>query len=201
MLEKYLHNGMSSSLFQGRYSYHGVGFRVDRVLINITEEDCHPLPRNYTPVDLLGPFYTGLGSNNRPPPSALPRHTSHRLSASAQSPSHSPPPLPRLARGSYRHENPFCSENVDVTNFLNLNSYANHDDFCLAYVFTYRDFAGGTLGLAWVAELGGSGGVCEKHRLMREGSHTVKKSLNTGVVTLLNYGARVSFYLLLFVNI
>lgn len=172
---------------QGRYSYYGVGFRVDRVLINITEEDCHPLPRNYTPVD-------SLTNSNRPSPSALPRRTSERLwSFSSQSlPASSLPPLPKLSRGSYRHENPFCSENVDVTNFLNLNSYANHDDFCLAYVFTYRDFAGGTLGLAWVAELGGSGGVCEKHRLMREGSHTVKKSLNTGVVTLLNYGTRVS---------
>lgn len=164
-----------------------MGFRVDRVLINITEEDCHPLPRNYTPFDVQSPSFSEDG--NRPPPSALPRHEQFRLS---------PPPLPRLARGSYRHENPFCSENVDVTNFLNLNSYISHDDFCLAYVFTYRDFAGGTLGLAWVAELGGSGGVCEKHRLMKEGSQTVKKSLNTGVVTLLNYGTRVSFLLILY---
>ncbi|CDS42968.1 disintegrin and metalloproteinase [Echinococcus multilocularis] len=165
----------------GRYSYHGVGFRVDRVLINITEEDCHPPPRNYTPTDRRSSSSSvddHCHSSSPIPPSALPRVSS--------------PPLPRLARGSYSHENPFCSENVDVTNFLNLNSYINHDDFCLAYVFTYRDFTGGTLGLAWVAELGGSGGVCEKHRLMREGSHTVKKSLNTGVVTLLNYGTRVS---------
>ncbi|KAL5960524.1 hypothetical protein TSMEX_011755, partial [Taenia solium] len=168
----------------GRYSYHGVGFRVDRVLINITEEDCHPPPRNYTPADRLSSSSSvddRHHSSPPPPPSALPR---------LEHPRESSPPLPRLARGSYSHENPFCSENVDVTNFLNLNSYINHDDFCLAYVFTYRDFTGGTLGLAWVAELGGSGGVCEKHRLMREGSHTVKKSLNTGVVTLLNYGTR-----------
>ncbi|VDO05588.1 unnamed protein product, partial [Rodentolepis nana] len=171
----------------GRFAYPGVGFRVDRVLINITEEDCHPLPYNNTHFDFLS-------NNNRPAPSALPRRTSERLRLfpPQYSSGSSLPPLPKLSRGSYRHENPFCSENVDVTNFLNLNSYANHDDFCLAYVFTYRDFAGGTLGLAWVAELGGSGGVCEKHRLMREGSHTVKKSLNTGVVTLLNYGSRVS---------
>lgn len=32
---------------------------------------------------------------------------------------------------------------------------------------------------------------------MREGSHTVKKSLNTGVVTLLNYGTRVGFCVLI----
>ncbi|KAL5110301.1 hypothetical protein TcWFU_004769 [Taenia crassiceps] len=170
----------------GRYFYRGVGFRVDRVLINITEEDCHPPPRNYTLADRQSSPSSvddGQRSSPPPPPSALPRLEQPRASS---------PPLPRLARGSYSHENPFCSENVDVTNFLNLNSYINHDDFCLAYVFTYRDFTGGTLGLAWVAELGGSGGVCEKHRLMREGSHTVKKSLNTGVVTLLNYGTRVS---------
>ena len=44
----------------------------------------------------------------------------------------------------------FCNPNIDVSNFLNLNSMKNHDEFCLAYVFTYRDFSGGTLGLAWV---------------------------------------------------
>lgn len=51
--------------------------------------------------------------------------------------------------------NPFCMENIDVSNFLNLHSLGNHDDFCLAYVFTYRDFTGGTLGLAWVASASG----------------------------------------------
>ncbi|KAL1453009.1 hypothetical protein WDU94_007186, partial [Cyamophila willieti] len=42
--------------------------------------------------------------------------------------------------------NHFCMENIDVSNFLNLHSLGNHEDFCLAYVFTYRDFTGGTLG-------------------------------------------------------
>lgn len=50
--------------------------------------------------------------------------------------------------------NPFCSPNIDASNLLNLNSYTNHNSYCLAYVFTYRDFDGGTLGLAWVAESG-----------------------------------------------
>ena len=43
-----------------------------------------------------------------------------------------------------------CNPNIDVSNFLNQNSLENHDDFCLVYMFTYRDFTGGTLGLAWV---------------------------------------------------
>ena len=45
---------------------------------------------------------------------------------------------------------PFCRANIDVSNFLNMNSLLNHDLFCLAYLFTYRDFSQGTLGLAWV---------------------------------------------------
>lgn len=35
-------------------------------------------------------------------------------------------------------ENKFCLPNIDVSNFLNLHSQGNHEDFCLAYVFTYR---------------------------------------------------------------
>ena len=34
--------------------------------------------------------------------------------------------------------NPFCTPNVDVSNFLNIHSKSNHEDICLAYVFTYR---------------------------------------------------------------
>ena len=43
----------------------------------------------------------------------------------------------------------FCNPNIDVSNFLNLNSLENHDEFCLVYAFTYRNFMGGILGLAW----------------------------------------------------
>ena len=42
-----------------------------------------------------------------------------------------------------------------MSNFLNLHSLSDHEAFCLAYVFTYRDFTGGTLGLAWVASASG----------------------------------------------
>lgn len=65
--------------------------------------------------------------------------------------------------------NQFCMENIDVSNFLNLHSLGNHEIFCLAYVFTYRDFTGGTLGLAWVASASGaSGGICEKYKTYTE---------------------------------
>lgn len=34
--------------------------------------------------------------------------------------------------------------------FLEYASSENHNDYCLAYVFTQRDFDNGVLGLAWV---------------------------------------------------
>jgi len=92
--------------------------------------------------------------------------------------------------------NPFCMENIDVSNFLNLHSLGNHEDFCLAYVFTYRDFTGGTLGLAWVASASGaSGGICERYKTYTEtvgGMYqSTKRSLNTGIITFVNYNSRV----------
>ncbi|XP_067133544.1 disintegrin and metalloproteinase domain-containing protein 10 isoform X2 [Centruroides vittatus] len=97
----------------------------------------------------------------------------------------------------YKRSNPFCSPNIDVSNFLNLNSQFNHDDFCLAYIFTYRDFSGGTLGLAWVASASGaSGGICEKYKPYNENVNgrqvQTKRSLNTGVITFVNYNSRVA---------
>ncbi|XP_034249111.1 disintegrin and metalloproteinase domain-containing protein 10 isoform X2 [Thrips palmi] len=91
---------------------------------------------------------------------------------------------------------PFCMENIDVSNFLNLHSLGDHELFCLAYVFTYRDFTGGTLGLAWVASASGaSGGICEKHKMYTEtvgGTYqSTKRSLNTGIITFVNYNSRV----------
>ena len=50
------------------------------------------------------------------------------------------------------------SENFDF-NFTE----EDYDAFCLAYMFTYRDFEGGTLGLAWTGDLKNAGGVCEKN--------------------------------------
>ncbi|XP_050312944.1 disintegrin and metalloproteinase domain-containing protein 10 isoform X2 [Anthonomus grandis grandis] len=92
--------------------------------------------------------------------------------------------------------NQFCHENIDVSNFLNIHSLGNHEDFCLAYVFTYRDFTGGTLGLAWVASANAaSGGICEKYKTYTEtigGMYqSTKRSLNTGIITFVNYNSRV----------
>jgi len=77
--------------------------------------------------------------------------------------------------------------NYGVEKFLEIFSEEDYDAFCLAYMFTYRDFEGGTLGLAWTGDLKNAGGVCEKNGHYR-GSF---KSLNTGIITLLNYGKHV----------
>lgn len=92
--------------------------------------------------------------------------------------------------------NPFCTPNVDVSNFLNIHSKQDHEQVCLAYVFTYRDFTGGTLGLAWVASASGaSGGICETYKRYTENingvHHTAKRSLNTGIITFVNYNSPV----------
>lgn len=59
-----------------------------------------------------------------------------------------------------------------------------------------RDFTGGTLGLAWVASASGaSGGICEKYKTYTEtvgGQYqSTKRSLNTGIITFVNYNSRV----------
>ncbi|PIK57918.1 ADAM10 metallopeptidase [Apostichopus japonicus] len=86
--------------------------------------------------------------------------------------------------------NPFADEFIGVEKFLELNSLQNHDQYCLAYVFADRDFNDGVLGLAWVGspESKTSGGICEKHKTFSGG---VSQSLNTGIVTIQNYGSTV----------
>ncbi|KAF6722614.1 Disintegrin and metalloproteinase domain-containing protein 10 [Oryzias melastigma] len=85
--------------------------------------------------------------------------------------------------------NPFRFSSIGVERFLQLNSEQNHDAFCLAYLFTDRDFDDGVLGLAWVGSSGGSsGGICEKHRRYGDGKY---QSLNTGIITVQNYGSHV----------
>ena len=86
--------------------------------------------------------------------------------------------------------NIFDDPNLSVQNFLDRWSRLNHDYFCLAMLFTYRDFAGGVLGLAWVGYPSGSGtagGVCQKQVRLSSGI----RSLNSAIVSLINFGERV----------
>jgi disintegrin and metalloproteinase domain-containing protein 10 len=72
----------------------------------------------------------------------------------------------------------FRSEFIGVEAFLDLHSEADTSSFCLSYRITSRDFNNGVLGLAYVAKSNTAGGVCEP-------------SLNTGIVTIINYNQRV----------
>ncbi|XP_020898884.1 disintegrin and metalloproteinase domain-containing protein 10 [Exaiptasia diaphana] len=84
--------------------------------------------------------------------------------------------------------NVFAPNNIGVEKLLDLNSEQERgQEYCLSYIFTYRDFDNGVLGLAWVGDITNAGGICEKMRTFQNG----KKSLNTGVVTFINYGKAV----------
>nr|UTK45927.1 disintegrin and metalloproteinase domain-containing protein 10 [Crepidula fornicata] len=83
----------------------------------------------------------------------------------------------------------YCQNSLDVSNYLDLTSKEDHDQYCLVFTFTYRDFSGGTLGLAWVAtESNVQSGVCGRYSRYTGGK---QKSLNTGIVTLINFGKTV----------
>ncbi|KAL8586964.1 hypothetical protein ACOMHN_062375 [Nucella lapillus] len=83
----------------------------------------------------------------------------------------------------------YCTNTLDVSNYLDLTSEENHNLYCLVFTFTYRDFSGGTLGLAWVATLANTqSGVCGQYETYTGGK---KKSLNTGIVTIINFGRTV----------
>ena len=82
----------------------------------------------------------------------------------------------------------YGASNIAVTDFLDIWSQENHDAFCLAMLLTYRDFSGGVLGLAWVAEPpgGNRGGICETRLTLSVG----QRNLNSAIVTFLNFGNR-----------
>lgn len=63
---------------------------------------------------------------------------------------------------SVLHEISFKCHNL-ILLFIYFFSEEDYDAFCLAYMFTYRDFEMGTLGLAWTGDLKNAGGVCEKN--------------------------------------
>ena len=82
----------------------------------------------------------------------------------------------------------FGAQSISVNDFLDLWSQEDHTDFCLALLFTNRDFDDGVLGLAWVAQPpgGNRGGICEDRVRLSVG----ERSLNTAIVTFTNYGRR-----------
>ncbi|KAI6223634.1 hypothetical protein M3Y99_01444900 [Aphelenchoides fujianensis] len=89
-------------------------------------------------------------------------------------------------------------ETTDFRGILGLNFVIQrttiYTNDSLAYALTFRDFVGGTLGLAWVASpnYNTAGGICQVFQRYNEGSRgMVYRSLNTGIVTLVNYGNRV----------
>ena len=49
-----------------------------------------------------------------------------------------------------------------MLNIYIIYSEEDYDAFCLAYMFTYRDFEGGTLGLAWTGDMKNAGLVMRK---------------------------------------
>ena len=98
---------------------------------------------------------------------------------------------PTIARIQLLNENVpgyrFGAPTIDVNTFLDLWSQEDHSQFCLALLLTNRDFAGGVLGLAWVAEpIGGNrGGICERSPVQLQ---TGSRYLNTAIVTFINFG-------------
>ncbi|XP_064455411.1 disintegrin and metalloproteinase domain-containing protein 10-like [Ornithodoros turicata] len=92
--------------------------------------------------------------------------------------------------GREKESNPFCAEDLDPTTLLDLVSSADHNDFCLSFLWTFRDFASGTLGLAFIAHPDERpGGICEKYQRLNTRRGAIKNmGLNTGVVTFVNHG-------------
>ncbi|KAI3387168.1 hypothetical protein SNEBB_008186 [Seison nebaliae] len=87
-------------------------------------------------------------------------------------------------------ERRFCYNNLDVSAYLNhLSTIPTDTDYCLIYSFTMRDFADGTLGLAWVGSTNNqAGGVCDKKATVHGG---FQRALNTGVITFFNFNSNV----------
>ena len=81
----------------------------------------------------------------------------------------------------------YSEQDIPIINFLDLWSQEEQPrNFCLSLLLTHRDFANGTLGLAWLAQPTGGirGGICEGRVKLEVGT----RYLNTAVVTSLNYG-------------
>lgn len=73
--------------------------------------------------------------------------------------------------------------------FLSKWSTFDHDQYCLALLFTYLSFPKGTLGLAWVGATD-IGGICSK-RVLLEDSELGEMNFNSVVVTFQNANSRI----------
>lgn len=78
----------------------------------------------------------------------------------------------------YRGEaNPFCEKYQNESDFLDLHSSRDHEEFCLAYVFTFRNFGKVKGGAYRAVPMNDLVGVCSEYHYFEE------RSLNTGFVT------------------
>ncbi|CAN8002266.1 unnamed protein product, partial [Ixodes hexagonus] len=84
---------------------------------------------------------------------------------------------------------PLCSLSLDAIHVLREHSRKNHDDFCLSYLWTYRQLNDGILGLAYVAGQTGDAGICGKFTsaVEQDSGSTNAMSFNTGMMTFVNH--------------
>ncbi|XP_049524999.1 disintegrin and metalloproteinase domain-containing protein 10 [Dermacentor silvarum] len=98
--------------------------------------------------------------------------------------------------GQRQRTNPFCRENLDAIHLLARLALSDYSAYCASYLWTHRNFPGGLLGVAYMAEGGGfPGGICEPYQRTGEGEGGLRlsafASLNTGIVTFQNHNGRV----------
>ncbi|CAF1419948.1 unnamed protein product [Rotaria magnacalcarata] len=91
-------------------------------------------------------------------------------------------------------ETNICRSFLDSNVLLTWHSVENFDEYCLSYLFTARDFGDGTLGLAWMGSIlpNNRGGICEKSAKDNYEGQRVIKTLNTGMITVINHNTRTS---------
>ena len=92
---------------------------------------------------------------------------------------------PRLLTSMYFQGTFSAPRDIAIDEYLKSWSQLNHEKYCLSLLLTYRDFAKGVLGLAWLAEVNTLGGICEAWNA------PYRMSFNTAVVTFLNHGRTI----------